>query len=138
MRLKREQKLFLRADESSPWLPLQAGIFRRESSKKGRKRRWFPVGREAAPQEEITESVKVITLLLRFCAEDEAQELLLNSGGKPLLLKEESSAENSEITGFSAHCVVDCVEEAEGPADEPLTYRISLCISQEIPLAVKA
>ena len=74
MRLKREQKLFLRADESSPWLPLQAGLFRRESSKKGRKRRWFPVGREAAPQEEITESVKVITLLLRFCGEDEAKQ----------------------------------------------------------------
>lgn len=137
MPLKREQKLWLRADESSPWLPLGAGITRLSSSTSVEKRRWFELGQEASPWEEVTESVKVITLQLHFREDDAAQQLLLNSGGGQLLLKRELPSKNGEIMGFSARCSVEPAEELDGAADEPLTYRIKLRISQEIPEAVK-
>lgn len=137
MRLKREVRLYVRASETEPWLPLRAGLLRVGSREKREKRRFFPVGREAAPLEEMMESVKVITLLFHLREGDAAQELLLHSGGKPLLLRQEERAKNSEITGYSAVCAVESCEEIEGSADEPLSCRVSLCISQEMPYCVK-
>ena len=137
MRLKREKKLYLRADENSPWLPLEAGVYRLGSRQNSTKRRWFPVGQEAAPQEVAANDVKAISLQFHLREDDKAQDLLLNCGRNALFLKQEYPAENGEITGKIAVCTLDSVEELEGNADEPLFYRISLIISQEIPVDVK-
>ena len=137
MRLKRDERLWLRADENSPWLPLAAGVFRRQSSVKWEKCRFFAVGAEEKPQEEVGGAVKLLTLLFHRREGDEGQELLLHSLGKPLLLKQENESKNGEIKGYSAVCAVDSVEETEGSAAEPLTYRICLRISQEMPIDVK-
>ena len=137
MRLKRDERLWLRADENSPWLPFAAGVFRRQSSVKWEKRRFFPLGAEDEPQEEVSSTVKVLTLLLHRREGDEAQNLLLHSLGNPLLLKQEAESENGGIKGYSAVCAVDSLEETEGAAAEPLTYRVCLRISQEMPITVK-
>ena len=137
MRLKREKKLYLRADENSPWLPLEAGVYRLGSRQNSTKHRWFPVGKEAAPQEVAASGVKVISLQFHLREDDKAQDLLLNCGRNALFLKQEYPSENGEIIGKIAVCTLDSVEELEGNADEAISYRISLIISQEIPVDVK-
>ena len=137
MRLKREKKLYLRADENSPWLPLEVGVYRLGSRHNSTKRRWFPVGQEAAPQEVAANDVKVISLQFHLREDDKAQDLLLNCGRNALFLKQEYHAENGEIIGKIAVCTLDSVEELEGNANEAISYRISLIISQKIPVDVK-
>ena len=133
MHLKRERKLYIAAHEGGPQLPLTGGVFQQKSRFDSTKHRWFALGMEASSQEELLTTVKVITLRFQRRKGDLAQELLLNSHGKQLLLWEK----NGEIMGESAICTVEIHGEDEGYAQEPQIFTVSLHISQEIPVDVK-
>ena len=126
MHLKREQKLCIAAHEGGVQLPLTAGVFQQKSRFDSTKRRWFALGMEASPQEELLSTVKVVTLRFHRREGDSAQELLLNSHGKQLLLWEK----NGENMGESAICTVEIHGEEEGSPQEPQIFAVSLHISQ--------
>lgn len=126
MHLKREQKLCIAACEDGVQLPLTAGVFQQKSRFESTKRRWFGVGTEASPQEELLSTVKVIALRFHRREADPAQELLLNSHGKQLLLWEK----NGESMGETSLCTVEVHGEEEGSPQEPQIFTVSLHISQ--------
>ena len=139
--MNRERRLYFCRDYESlqpQWLQLSAGFYERKMSRETRKMDYFELGQEVVAQEEILDSVKVITLLGRYVSEDEAQNQLLSLHGERVGYLEVITEKDGKSKGNFSVATVCVEDDGSGLAEDGAEIRIKLLCGAEKEASVNA
>lgn len=139
MLLNRNQNFAFCVDPESgtaQWQRISAGLYQIQSSHSDEKLRFFALGRESQPEQELQSSVKVYTLLMHRLGDDAAQELLLSLHGKSIGFLRWHTAKNGENKGKICTAAVEVSEAGNCKADDPQTYAVKLLCGAETEVTV--
>lgn len=113
-------------EEQPKWLLLNHGVFQRKVSKNSEKIRFYPMGSEQYPQEEVQSTVKLISLQLHLSADDEAQQEILAADGRSVSIVQWDSSKKSQNNGKICEALVEVVNDGSGLSQEPMEAEIRL------------
>lgn len=122
--------------EAPQWQQISAGLYQVQSSHSSEKLRFFVLGRESQPEQEVQSSVKVYTFLLHRQGDNAAEELLLSLHGKNVGFACWDIAKNGENKGKICTASVEVSEAGTGKADDPQAYSVKLLCGPESEVAV--
>ena len=118
--------------EAEPlWLPLSAGITQRNMSRNSEKQRFYSVGQEENPLEEVQSGVKLITLRGVRKLGDAAQERILSLHGERVALLDWEQSENGENKGIFCFATVEVMDDGSGKAEEERSIELRLHCGRE-------
>jgi len=130
---KQRQLWFCRKmqEEQPKWLLLSKGVRERTVSRNSRKIRFYALGSEEYPKEEVEDSVKVISFLLDISEDDEAQREILACHGETVYVVDWILSKNTDNYGKICEATVEVSDDGSGKAEEAMRAEIRFLCGKE-------
>ncbi len=113
-----------RKEEPPKWQLLSCGLLQRNVSTNSRKIRFYALGQEQYPKEEVQNTVKVLTFLLDYAEADQAQQEILQCHGETVSIVQWELAKNGESKGKICDALVEVLDDGSGGAMEPVAMEL--------------